>query len=309
MAISKLDTITGRMSKLMLRRWPMLAEQCPESGCNAPLMRDPESGSTKCVWHDARELFPDELTELEALPMVPLHDRRKDDEKLSPKSNHGDDDDTTTVSATIADKSVDQDTLQTEESKAASLASLARQRKREQSDLASQRIAKRLLQGWAMIDQACPNESCYSVPLVQDREKTQLCVVCGQHYMDEDAYAKKFGALAPATTPSSSNSHPAPENKPLARQVLADLPTPVTAATASSDKTAARSPDVEARPAKRRHRSAAVGVAVKALEDKLAKLSAQLAEATDCRDICSISKAIGACARAIHECQAPKQQN
>ncbi|KAJ2259120.1 hypothetical protein GGI13_000181 [Coemansia sp. RSA 455] len=294
MAISKLDTITGRMSKLMLRRWPMLAEQCPESGCNAPLMRDPESGSTKCVWHDARELFPDELTELEAPPMVPLHDRRKDDEKMSPKSNH----DTTMVSATIA-KSVDQDILQTEESKADNL---ARQRKREQSDLASQLIAKRLLQGWAMIDQACPNESCYSVPLVQDREKSQLCVVCGQRYMDEAAYVKKFGAIA--TTPS--NSHPGPESKPLATQAQTDMPTPATAATASSDKTAARSPELEARPAKRRHRSAAVSVAVKALEDKLAKLSARLAEATDCRDICSISKAIGACASAIHECQTLK---
>ncbi|KAJ2838868.1 hypothetical protein FBU31_000818 [Coemansia sp. 'formosensis'] len=297
MAISKLDTITGRMSKLMLRRWPMLAEQCPEDGCNAPLMRDPESGSAKCVWHDARELFPDELTELEAMPMVSAHGRRMSDEKLSPKS----DDDATMVSATMA--SVNHGALQTEEPLASSL---ARQRRREQSDLASQLIAKRLLQGWAMIDQACPNESCYSVPLVQDREKAQLCVICGQRYMDEAVYTKKLGALPPAATPSGDSHSAPPASKPPARQVVADLPTSIAAATASSEKTAARSPEVEARPAKRRHGSAAVGVAVKALEDKIAQLSAQLSEATDCRDICSISKAISACARAIHECQTLK---
>ncbi|KAJ2486276.1 hypothetical protein IWW37_005668 [Coemansia sp. RSA 2050] len=296
MAISKLDTITGRMSKLMLRRWPMLAEQCPEDGCNAPLMRDPESGNTKCVWHDARELFPDELTDLEAIPVAPLHDIRKDDEKMNPESN---DDDDAMISPATAVKSADLDSIQAEESKAANL---IRQRKRDQSDLASQLIAKRLLQGWAMIDQACPNESCYSVPLVQDREKTQLCVICGRRYMDEGAYVKKFGALPPAVTPS--NSHPEPASKPPARSVPADLPTPaVSAAMASFEETAARSPDLEARPAKRRHGSAAASVAVKALEDKLTQLSTQLAEATDCRDICSISKAIGACARAIHECQ------
>ncbi|KAJ2694214.1 hypothetical protein H4218_005718 [Coemansia sp. IMI 209128] len=299
MAISKLDTITGRMSKLMLRRWPMLAEQCSEDGCNAPLMRDPESGNTKCVWHDARELFPDELTDLEAIPMVPTHDRRRDDEKMGPESND-DDDDAAMASPATAVRSVDLDSAQAEEFKAASL---ARQRKRDQSDLASQLIAKRLLQGWAMIDQACPNESCYSVPLVQDREKTQLCVICGQRYMDENAYSKKYGALPPAATSSTSHSEPTTKPPP-ARSVPADLPTPtVSAVTASSEKTAARSPDIEARPAKRRHGSAAASVAVKALEDKLAQLSTQLAEATDCRDICSISKAIGACARAIHECQ------
>ncbi|KAJ2450412.1 hypothetical protein GGF42_004495 [Coemansia sp. RSA 2424] len=306
MSLSKLDTITGRMSKLMLRRWPMLAEQCHEDGCNAPLMRNPESGDAKCVWHDASELFPDEMTAAESPSSLPSYDSHMDDEKLSIKN----DDSAATVSPTES-KSASEDAIKAQEP---TKADMERQRKREQGDLASQLIAKRLLQGWAMIDQACPNESCYSVPLVQDRNKTQLCVVCGQHYMDEEVYTKKYGALPPATAASSistsSSSGPAPTtaSKPSETQVLADLPAPIvataaTTTTASSEKVAARSADVETRPAKRRHGSAAVGVAVKALESKLAQLSAQLAEATDYRDICAISKAIGACARAIHECQ------
>ncbi|KAJ2745394.1 hypothetical protein GGI20_002196 [Coemansia sp. BCRC 34301] len=293
--MSKLDTITGRMSKLMLRRWPMLAEQCPESGCNAPLMRDPESGDAKCVWHDASELFPDEMTEAESPSSLPPYDRHIDDEKLGTK-NDDQSDSTTLVSP--ADRSA--------KTEGSTEANKAQQRKREQSDLASQLIGKRLLQGWALIDQACPNESCYSVPLVQDRSKTQLCVICGQRYMNEDVYARKYGALPASGATSNSSSGlsktQAPEDLPVPA-----VTTETTTTAISTEKAAARGAEVEAaRPTKRRYRSAAVGVAVKALEDKLACLSAQLAETTDYRDICAISKAIGACARAIHECQPPK---
>lgn len=38
--------------------------------------------------------------------------------------------------------------------------------RREQSDRASSEIGKRLLQGWTMLGDECPNEGCYGVPLV-----------------------------------------------------------------------------------------------------------------------------------------------
>lgn len=41
--------------------------------------------------------------------------------------------------------------------------------RREQSDQASSEIGKRLLQGWTMLGDECPNDSCYGVPLVQPR--------------------------------------------------------------------------------------------------------------------------------------------
>ena len=40
-------------------------------------------------------------------------------------------------------------------------------RRRAQSDLASAEIGKRMLQGWAMLAEECPNNSCYGVPLVR----------------------------------------------------------------------------------------------------------------------------------------------
>ena len=40
-------------------------------------------------------------------------------------------------------------------------------RRREQSDRASSEIGKKLLKGWAMLGEECPNEDCYGIPLVR----------------------------------------------------------------------------------------------------------------------------------------------
>lgn len=40
-------------------------------------------------------------------------------------------------------------------------------RRRQQSDAASSEIGKRLLKGWAMLADECPNPRCYGVPLVR----------------------------------------------------------------------------------------------------------------------------------------------
>jgi hypothetical protein len=47
--------------------------------------------------------------------------------------------------------------LETEESR----------RRRQQSDAASSEIGKRLLKGWAMLADECPNPRCYGIPLVR----------------------------------------------------------------------------------------------------------------------------------------------
>lgn len=40
-------------------------------------------------------------------------------------------------------------------------------RRRQQSDQASSEIGKRLLKGWAMLGEECPNIRCYGIPLVR----------------------------------------------------------------------------------------------------------------------------------------------
>jgi Sjogren's syndrome/scleroderma autoantigen 1 (Autoantigen p27) len=84
--------------------------------------------------------------------------------------------------------------------------------RRAQSDMASAEIGKRMLRGWAMLAEECPNESCYGVPLVRppkagggkDPRKVSLysvyfatlrtrvrqeCVICSRVYIyQQDAY-------------------------------------------------------------------------------------------------------------------------
>ncbi|KAJ2573738.1 hypothetical protein GGH19_004355, partial [Coemansia sp. RSA 1807] len=254
---SRLDAITQRMSKLMLKRWPMLAEVCSEDGCSVPLMRDPVTNATKCVWHDARELFPDECFDEEEDVEQPKHyddsELVKEDEKLD------------TPKTAIAEDELNE----------------LRRRKREQSDVASERIGKRLLQGWAMIDRSCPNELCYNVPLVQDREKVQECVVCNQKYMDEDAYVAKYGAPEQETKPEPQQPTKPVEKKQDVEATMPPAPVlnPVVTATSSAVSS---------------QLSPAISQAVNVLNTKIAELSVRLAAATDLDDIQRISKAIGA---------------
>jgi hypothetical protein len=82
-------------------------------------------------------------------------------------------------------------------------------RRRQQSDQASAEIGKRLLKGWAMLGEECPNIRCYGIPLVrppktgEDKDPrkvsnslqflihataiylVQECVICGTVYVTD----------------------------------------------------------------------------------------------------------------------------
>ncbi|GAA5816706.1 hypothetical protein MFLAVUS_010238 [Mucor flavus] len=54
-----------------------------------------------------------------------------------------------------------------------------RRHRREQSSKASQLIGQKMLQRWALLNEHCPNESCFAVPLVRNPEtKHMYCVIC-----------------------------------------------------------------------------------------------------------------------------------
>ncbi|KAI9505239.1 hypothetical protein GGI25_002190 [Coemansia spiralis] len=283
---SRLDVITGRMSKLMLRRWPMLADLCKIDGCSSPLMRDPSTGATKCVWHDAKELFPDELTEEEreatSLAIASTTDSSdsvtKADEKLSVDAEKFDLEDGTAYKA-----------VEEEEDEQAQL----RREKRDQGDRASQLVAKRLLQGWKMIDRSCSNEECHNVPLVQDRDKVQFCVICERRYMDEADYVKLYGDAGPKSVFSQSAS---------SQSKVPDVASTTAAPATTIESKKAVIPKSKAKESLSSDTSAAKN-AIDALNAKIASLSAQLLENTKPKDIVRITNAISSCAKAIHKCK------
>lgn len=67
-----------------------------------------------------------------------------------------------------------------------------RMNRREQTDKATALLGEKMLQGWTLLGEECPNTSCFAIPLVQNREKQKYCVNCGhfvKHVSDEDFVA------------------------------------------------------------------------------------------------------------------------
>jgi len=84
-------------------------------------------------------------------------------------------------------------------------------RRRQQSDQASTEIGKRLLKGWAMLGEECPNTRCFGVPLVSppktgiDKDPRKECVICGTVYITEDS--EGWQRLVPVSAGVSAPEH------------------------------------------------------------------------------------------------------
>ncbi|KAI7834082.1 hypothetical protein BX661DRAFT_176610 [Kickxella alabastrina] len=279
---SRLDTVTGRMSKLMLRRWTMLAERCEIDNCCAPLMRNPETNISKCVWHDAYELFPDEVEHEE-------EEYEREDEKLDAK-------------ASFSGEDLDEPEYELEPDVTTDESSEAKERneRREQRDSVSDKIGQLMLKGWTMLGESCPNSHCLGVPLVRDHDGVQMCVSCGQRSMDEDAYVKKYGALPTDIEMADPISQVAAKHsrEPSPEPVTETISTPVASCSFEA-------PILAVCPPKPVYSSSAGApeIAIGALNTKLVELSAMLAAATRHKDISHISSAISVCAKALRECQ------
>lgn len=82
-----------------------------------------------------------------------------------------------------------------------------RESKREQSERASRLIGQKMLQGWAMLQDPCPNPSCHGVPLLRNREKKEYCVVCENYFQREQDL--EYGKYTIVSTDSTTAAPPA----------------------------------------------------------------------------------------------------
>lgn len=109
-------------------------------------------------------------------------------------------------------------------------------RRRQQSDRASTEIGKRLLKGWAMLAEECPNTRCYGVPLVRppksggDKDPRKECVTCGTVYLTEDI--EGWQRLVPVSSGTSTSQgfhgnprQPGPSDK--GKSVIRNSPQPL----------------------------------------------------------------------------------
>ncbi|KAJ7937131.1 hypothetical protein B0H13DRAFT_199310 [Mycena leptocephala] len=169
--------VSGILGQYMLKGWVLTDRTCPTSGCSVPLMRSPTGMSPVIHFCASCDGGPDSIRPPAALP---------DSSASVSSSSHFSRPSTppTEVSSTLSSP-VFAPPVETEESR----------RRREQSDEASAAIGQRLLKGWAMLADECPNARCFGVPLVRppkaggEKDPRKECVICKTVYITEVDWA------------------------------------------------------------------------------------------------------------------------
>ncbi|KAG1833051.1 hypothetical protein EV424DRAFT_1013952 [Suillus variegatus] len=165
--------VSSKLGEYMIKGWVLTDTTCPSPACcGVPLMRSPSNGSP--------------VTHLCVNCNGPQ-------QSTSTQSNSS-----STNSSSTHESNSRPSTPPTELSSALSSPTFAPPidteeiiRRRQQSDQASAEIGKRLLKGWAMLGEECPNIRCYGVPLVrppkggEERDPRKECVVCGTVYVTD----------------------------------------------------------------------------------------------------------------------------
>ncbi|KAF8923333.1 hypothetical protein BGZ58_003071, partial [Dissophora ornata] len=82
-----------------------------------------------------------------------------------------------------------------------------REYKREQNDRASRLIGQKLLQGWSMSQEPCPNVACNGVPLMRSRENKDFCVICEKYCQQGQQDSEHHGNKQTTTETSSPSSY------------------------------------------------------------------------------------------------------
>ncbi|KAG0338091.1 hypothetical protein BG000_004566 [Podila horticola] len=100
----------------------------------------------------------------------------------------------------------------------------AREAKREQSERASRLIGQKMLQGWAMLQDPCPNADCHGVPLLRSREKKEYCVVCENFFQREEDLEHGKYTIVPTPLPAAPKTEEVEPPTPAAAPAPPALP-------------------------------------------------------------------------------------
>ncbi|KAI7890146.1 uncharacterized protein EV154DRAFT_466062 [Mucor mucedo] len=243
----------------MLQGWIMTDEICSVESCSFPLMSSKDRSLQFCTFHDS-------------LPSGSANESYKTKAaEQKPKENEVDD---------------MQDEL------------MIRRQRREQSSKASQLIGQKMLQRWALLNEHCPNESCYAVPLVRNPDTKQMyCVICENIILTE--------AEALQVEKNKKNKQAAEKREqPQAVEEVKPVHSPVSPKMAEDRKRQkVEKPTSLVTPVKEAvsdyFSSEAV---VAALSTKMNELSERVKQCHDPKELSELFKSIKHCAGAIQAC-------
>jgi len=171
--------VSSKLGEYMLKGWVLTDKSCPTTGCRVPLMRSP-NGHTPVTWFCANcegksDPHSSHFSASESQQNIQSSPSLTSSTHYSRPSTPPTEVSSALSSPTFAPP------IETEETV----------RRRQQSDAASSEIGKRLLKGWAMLADECPNTTCYGIPLVRppkaggEKDPRKECVVCGTIYIEE----------------------------------------------------------------------------------------------------------------------------
>ncbi|GAN08895.1 sjogrens syndrome scleroderma autoantigen 1 family protein [Mucor ambiguus] len=268
----------------LLQGWTMTDEICKVESCSFPLMRSKDGSLSFCTYHDQ---LPNNGA---------AFNYKKSASLASPAS-----------AATVL--TADVETQQDKPSKDVVEATVdngeeelrIRRERREQSSKASQLIGQKMLQRWALLNEHCPNPSCYAVPLIRNPDTKQMfCVICENIILtEEEALAlEKKKTLKQATTPEPNPTKPV--HSPIVPQATEERKRQKIEAPAVSqinnNGTSSSSSDFYSSE-----------IVVSTLSSKMNELTERVKSCHDPAELTQLFKAIKQCAGAIQACLAAGQ--
>jgi uncharacterized Zn finger protein (UPF0148 family) len=202
--MSTVINVSDNLGKLLLDGWTLSDRTCPAKGCRAiPLLRSPEGPELwLCPSCESNVIDPGPSLSDSQQPSSP---------SLGPSTHYSRSSTPPTEDADVPGSPTFAIPAETEESI----------RRRQQSDLASAEIGRRLLRGWAMLGEECPRSTCYGIPLVrppktgQEKDPRKECVVCSTVYV-----AQGLNSLVPLTSSRSKQKEKPSSNAPLLQSTI-----------------------------------------------------------------------------------------
>ncbi|KAL1918534.1 uncharacterized protein VTP21DRAFT_3194 [Calcarisporiella thermophila] len=157
------DSITASIGQYLLKGWILTDVVCSTPNCGVPLMRSfNDKDKYICV-----RCSTDSVPPSKSSPANITNDQ------VSASFVHNNNEEM------IGDRELEYEIA----NEKAKIIEDEKQARREQSEKATKLIGEKMLQGWALLNDSCINETCYGIPLLRNREKRCMCVVCGRYYV------------------------------------------------------------------------------------------------------------------------------
>ncbi|KAI8576241.1 hypothetical protein K450DRAFT_257799 [Umbelopsis ramanniana AG] len=198
----RFDEASANIGTYMLQGWILTDEQCPQPQCPTPLLRSKDGKQKICVVHNlpGKSAPKDNFEQSgfkQATANEPL-DRSMDD--TAHQIDIEEDDEADEFIRRVNEGSKHDGSVAV--------------KRREQSKLASERIGQKLLQQWTLVNDICPSDTCYAVPLVRDQQQRLFCVICERSYMNENTYLQSVRKREIESDTPKANVEQPPAPKP-----------------------------------------------------------------------------------------------